>query len=344
MNSLRRPIGVGAALVLCFSTLGPAAADTPKGGVPISFAVGDANGFVAISETITPQGAVIDTFQSGDTIIKVLGSAGSSVSFYPTGPTKDQRGGLGIAMNTVRSKTAEDAMAYHNSGRSVVGDLVALGVPRADAERLFGGMETADGTNPYLAQKGLAQSAPQALLTSASAPSIPQSPLVASPTTVWDTQCITASAEGGKLYGYGCSTFYIAHQNGTDWWLATKYLFSAHSTDTSLFPKRLKQVGWKVQWASGNQVTSWRPSSTTIIQSTCKTISYGLTIWGTGYNQSTTICPDTHGIWELSSLKSGARWQGIEQGTAWEAAEGLQEVHSPPGVSESHGSYAMWVY
>ncbi len=125
--------------------LGQTVADTPGGDVAHSIAVVDANGFVAVSETITAEGAVIDTFQSGGTTIKVLGSPGSSASFYPTGPTKDQNGGLGIAMSSPGSKT--DPLAYSNSGRTVVGDLMAMGVSRADAERLIG-LETADGTNP----------------------------------------------------------------------------------------------------------------------------------------------------------------------------------------------------
>jgi hypothetical protein len=339
-SRLRRHAGLIAALLLTFSMLGPAVADTPDGGVAHSIAVVDANGFVAVSETITAEGAVIDTFQSGGTTIKVLGSLGSSASFYPTGPTKDQNGGLGVAITLPGSKT--DPLAYSNSGRTVVGDLMAMGVSRADAERL-GGLETADGTNPYAAASGFGQSAPNADLAVARAPSVPRSSLLASPTTVWDTQCITASAESGKLYGYGCSTFFIAHQSGTDWYLATKYQFSAHSTDTSLFPKRLKQIGWKVQWASGNQVIGWQPTSTTY-PPTCQWLPYSIMIWGTGYSTNQWVCPYSHGLWELSSLKSGATWNGKENGTDWEATEGLQDVHSPPGAPTTHTSYAMWVY
>ena len=339
-SRLKRHIGLFAGLVLSFSAIGPTAADGPASSVPHSIAVSDANGFVAVSETITAQGAVIDTFQSGGTTIKVLGSPGSSASFYPTGPTKDQNGGLGVAMSTPGSKT--DPMAYSNSGRTVVGDLMAMGVPRADAERL-GGLETADGTNPYGPKPGLAQYAPQADLAKATAPSTPRSSLLASPTTIWDTQCITTSAESGKLSGYGCATFYIAHQSGNDWYLATKYVFSAHSTDTSLFPKRLKQIGWKVQWAAGNQVIGWQPTSTTYPAS-CQWLPYSIMIWGTGYSTNVWVCADSHGPWDLSSLKSGATWIGKENGTDYEAAEGLQDVHSPPSAPTTHSSYAMWVY
>jgi hypothetical protein len=345
MARFTRPRGMVAAFILSLSAaIGPAAAANPQDGAAHSIAVTDANGFVAVSEVITPQGAIIDTFQSGGTTVKVLGSAGSSVSFYPTGPTDNQNGGLGIAMSTPGSKAKADPMAYRNSGRTVVGDLVTLGVPRADAERLFGQMETPGGTNPNVAQGGSRQSAPQAILAAVRQPSMQPQAVLASPTTVWDTQCITASAESGKLYGYGCSTFYIAHQDGGNWWLATKYLFSAHSTDTSLFPKRLKKVGWKAQWVSGNQVTKWRPSSTTFIENSCFPIGYNISVYGVGYGISTEICPDKHGIWELSSLKSGALWEGAERGTDWEAAEGLQEVHSPAGAPATHSSYATWTY
>ncbi|HYN63946.1 MAG TPA: hypothetical protein VES36_05025, partial [Candidatus Limnocylindrales bacterium] len=48
-------------------------------------------------------------------------------------------------MSTSRPKTARDATAYRDSGRSVIGDLVALGMPRAEAERDFGGLATLAG-------------------------------------------------------------------------------------------------------------------------------------------------------------------------------------------------------
>jgi hypothetical protein len=340
MPRVRRVTAVVASLVLCLSVLGSAIAGNPN-AVPTSISVGLANGFVPVSEVRTAQGAIIDTFQSSAMTIKVLGTPGSSVSFYPMASTADGHGGLGVAMASAASKTSGAADAYTNSGRSVVEDLVSMGVPRADAERDFGGLETPDGTNPYAAT---AQADAGIVLASANPPPSQPTTVLASPTTPYDDQCITASAENGKLYGYGCSVFYVAHQSGSDWWMATKYLFSAHSTDTSLFPKRLKQVGWKVQWASGNTVTRWKPSNTTIVSGTCVTKSYGLTIWGTGYTESNTLCPDKHGLWELSSLKSGAIWQGAEHDTDWEHTFGVQEVHSPPGAPVSYGSYAMWAY
>jgi hypothetical protein len=41
--------------------------------------VGPAEGFVAVAEVVTPQGAVIDTFRSVDVTFKVIGSPGSKV-------------------------------------------------------------------------------------------------------------------------------------------------------------------------------------------------------------------------------------------------------------------------
>ena len=342
MKRLFRPTAVLGAFLLVISALAPVVADSPATEVPHAIGVVDANGFVAVSETTTPEGAVVDTFVSGDITVRVIGTRGASISFYPGGPTETQRGSLGVLMNTVRPKTEKDATRYRDSGRTVVGDLIALGVPREQAELNFGDMETMDGTNPYL-QASATQEDADATLASATAPVQKAAAPAASASTPYDTQCITASAEGGKLYGYGCSTFFLVSAVGTDWWFNNKFKFSAHSTDTSLFPKRLKQVGWKIQWSSGNVVYDWEPASTTPIGS-CYTVSLSATWKAFSISVSAQICPNSHGPWEVASTKSGARWQGAEHDTDWEAAIGLQAVHNPPGVATSYSSYAMWVY
>lgn len=337
-----RPLAVAGAMILTLASLGPATADAPTREVPHAINVGDANGFVAVAETTTPEGAVIDTFQSGDMTVKVIGTPGASISFYPGASAEDNTKTLGVLMTTVRPKTEKDATRYRDSGRTVVGDLVALGVPRDVAEREFGDMETMDGTNPYLTDVDATSTA---VLASVVGPSQEtRAPDAATTATPYDTQCITASAAGGLIYGYGCSTFYRVSAVGTDWWFNNKYKFSAHSSDTSFpFPKRLQQVGWKIQWSSDNVVYDWEPFST-MPRGSCATVTLSATWKGIGISIAGTICPDKLEPWELASTKSGARWVGAEAGTAWEAAIGLQAVHNPPGVATSYSSYAMWVY
>jgi hypothetical protein len=160
MTRMLRPLGLAGAVLLTLSSLSPVAADAPTPEIAHAIDVVDANGFVAVSETITPQGAVIGTFMSGDTIVKVIGTPGASVSFYPGGSGKQHA--LGLAMTTTRPKTEAEATRYQDSGRTVVGDLVALGVPREIAEREFGEMETGGAYNPYLTDASAQPSAADA--------------------------------------------------------------------------------------------------------------------------------------------------------------------------------------
>lgn len=155
MRRLRTVLAVCWMGLLVLVASSPATAADPQ-AVNVSIAIARANGFVPVSEFATGQGTVVDTFQSPDATVKALGTAGSVISFFPNQGTpatakSAAHGGLMVEMKPpARPKTLADANAYRDSGRTVVGDLVALGMPRADAERDFGDMETMDGTNPYL--------------------------------------------------------------------------------------------------------------------------------------------------------------------------------------------------
>jgi hypothetical protein len=319
-----------------------------------------ANGFQPVSEVTTSQGTVLATFKSTTATVKTLGQPGSAISFYPdpitTSTTSSaQHGGLAVQMRQpARPKTTADANAYRDSGRTVVGDLVALGMPRADAEREFGDMETMGGTNPYTtaaasadARSGLASaSGPNATMTSASTRADRADALTVSTTTPYATECYSASAASGKISGYGCTTYYLIYQNGGDWWLNDKFKFSAHSTDTSLFPVRLKQVAWKVSWSTNNVIYDWDPASTHSVGS-CVSLTMSAssgTAPSVGISISGSICPNTLGLWTLSSTVSGAIWKGPEQDTDYDASIGVQSVHSPPSAAASYWSnwYLAW--
>jgi hypothetical protein len=304
------------------------------------------DGFVPVAEVVTPQGAVIDTFRSGDVTIKVIGSAGSSIRAQRIAADHAGRAGVAIELAASRPKHLDKAEAYARSGRTVVGDLVALGMPEDDARLQFGDMEVLDpeaaSETRLLASTSVGWESLAALATATT-----------SPTKPWDTQCASVSYQNGLIEGFGCSTLFLVAASGGDWWFNNKYKFSARSKDgtnwfcfPTMCPWRLFQVGWSLGWSTNNVVYDWDPSST-LSQKECSSVSIGATYHGAGISISGTVCPEILQPWNLSARRSGAEWQGIEKGTAWEAAIGIQAVHSPPNAPASSSSslgliWARW--
>jgi hypothetical protein len=290
------------------------------------------DGVVLTGEEVTTEGAVIDTYASRSGTVKVIGRRGSSVSVVESLDPGTGRRTASIRLAVSIPKTGADADAHRRSERSTVGDLVALGMPRDQAIREFGDMDAPS------APRGGAQ-VDGGLVASASAtpPRNERAPSI-SGTTPYDTVCASLSYESGKITGYGCSTLYLVAASGGDWWFDSKYKFSAHSSDGSIFrPQRLFEVGWSLSWAANNIVYDWQPE-TTIKRNDCGTVGFSLFEKGVGVSVAAPICPSKIGPWNLGSTRSGSLWQGIEQGQAYEAAIGVQAVHSPPNAAASYES------
>ncbi len=265
-------------------------------------------------------GAVITTVRSGDVTASFIGQPGSAHSVSSSGSSAS------ASMRTTRPKSARDAAAYANAGRSVIDDLVALGMPRAEAARQFGDMDTLDG--------GQAVSRQRITLDSAAPTAIPSG----NASTPYDSQCASINVAEGKITGYGCSTFFLVHQNGNDWWLTTKMKVSAHSNDESWFsPKRLTQLGWRATWASGNILYDWDPYNTRPVGS-CLTMTVKSSSPWADVSVQGTVCPDSLGPWSVTTARSGGIWNGMERGTDYEGALATQAVHSPPGAPVSYQS------
>jgi hypothetical protein len=330
---LSRVLAAGMAVVaLLVASVGPTYGGPPTVDPQIKLV--DSDGFQPIAEKVTPEGAVIDTFSDGTTMVKTIGTPGSSITIKrDKGAAGEEKVLVGLA--TTRPKQLADVDRYKNSGRTVVDDLVALGMPRADAIAQFGDMETMDGTNPYTASGASTQVAsteplPPLDLRAGSAPSA---------TTPYDTQCASLSYEGGKIEGYGCSTIYWVSASGPDWFFNNKFKLSARSNDTSWWkPWRLFQVGWSLQWSTGNQLFDWEPASQ-INRSNCNSLSLSLAAFGFSIGVSAPVCPTRIDPWRLTTRENGAIWSGFEQGTAWEAAIGVQAIKN---LGEAQVSYNSW--
>jgi hypothetical protein len=267
--------------------------------------------------------------QAGQAVVRILARDGSVVSVTQVPPAGLERGSVTVGMKTTRPKTAGDAAAYRRAGRSVVADLVALGMPRAEARRQFGDMET-------LAMP-IGAAAPAAGRMQ-DLPGLPSGSGAAAVVTPYDTQCAAIEVADGKISGYGCATFYLVRQDGTDWWLTTRMKVSARSGDDSWFyPKRLTQLGWRVTWASGNTLYDWDPYSTKPVGQ-CLTVTVKSSSPYGEVSVQGNICPDSLGPWSVTTARSGGIWNGMEQGTNYEGALATQAVHSPPGAPVSFQS------
>jgi hypothetical protein len=330
MHRPRRLVSAGCALLLAATIAGLTVAQTPARGTSL-IGIAEAGGFVAVGERLTAQGAVVATFRSETATVAVVGGAGSVVSFHPSSPAPGRPGSLQVSMSAKRPKTVADASAYRDSGRTLIGDLVALGMPRDEAELQFGDLATLDDGGSAVTSKQLVTVA-----GSSSAAQVASAPAAAG--TPYDTQCASINVAGGKITGYGCSTFFLVHQNGSDWWLMTKMKVSAHSNDESWFsPKRLTQLGWRVTWGAGNVLHDWDPYSTQPIGQ-CVTLTVKSSSPWADVSVQGNVCPNSLGPWSVTTARSGGIWNGMERGTDYEGALATQAVHSPPGAAAAFQS------
>ena len=278
------------------------------------------NAGTTVTERRLPNGAVVASVRTGHVTVSFIGQPGSAFGVSASGST------VSASMTTTRRKSARDARAYGEAGRSVIGDLVALGMPRAEAIRQFGEMATLDGTDGLVSRQLVRLG------------EVPASIPTAAASTPYDTQCASINVAEGKITGYGCSTFFLVHQNGDDWWLTTKMKVSAHSNDESWFsPKRLTQLGWRVTWGTGNVLYDWDPYQTRAIGS-CLTLTVKSSSPWADVSVQGTVCPDSLGPWAVTTARSGGIWNGMERGTDYEGALATQAVHSPPGAPVSYQS------
>jgi hypothetical protein len=318
MHRPGRLLSAGCAILLVISTTGVTTAGTERR---------------ATDETATVDGAGIATLQSGGVTVGVVARPGSSVSVDARPPDGSRPGTLSMSMSTSRSKTARDATAYGDAGRSLIGDLVALGMPRAEAERDFGDLATLDADDTVVARQLVTLADP-----AASDPVIARQAASAAVVTPYDAQCASINVADGKITGYGCSTFFLVHQDGADWWLTTKMKLSARSSDESWFsPKRLTQLGWRATWGTGNVLYDWDPYSTRPVGS-CLTMTVKSSSPWADVSVQGTVCPDSLGPWAVTTARSGGIWNGMESGTDYEGALATQAIHSPPGVPLSYQS------
>jgi hypothetical protein len=330
--------GVGAAVVaLGICMVAPANAAGP---IKTAIALVDSAGFTAVSEVRTVTGAVIDTFRSGDVTVRVIGWPGSTVRMSKKATASPGRAVVTVDLGARGAKTRADAGRYEASGRTVMGDLVALGADPGWAAEEFGEMDVLDPEASTQAAKLVSTRSPtaQEVRDRAAAPA----------STAYSNQCAAISAGGGEIEGYGCSTLFLVSSPSTgDWWFNNRYKFSVHATQPTnlqcvLFapigcPWRVVKAGWSIQWAAGNLVYGWEPFSA-ISKSSCSDTTLSAEYRGVRISYTTAICPDKMQPWNLARTRSGSEWVGIERGTDYVATFGLQALHSPPGAPVSYNS------
>lgn len=130
----------------------------------------------------------------------------------------------------------------------------------------------------------------------------------------------------------------LFYRSPGDWWLNSKYKFSAHSTDGGIIrPLRLWSAGWSLGWSANNVVYDWEPD-TTISKGSCTTVTTSVTPAVGSIGISGQVCPEKVSPWRITSRESGSIWMGQSSGTDYYAAFGVQANHNPPNASSSYDS------
>jgi hypothetical protein len=308
-------VSVGAALVMAVGAAAPANAGAPP-AASITI-VGNAAGLLPAGEIATGHGTVVDTFRGRLGTVRVAGQPGSTVSIEVLPADARGRGAIRVGVSAGASKS-------RRSGPSQAQNLADLAIAPG----------VASGVASWLTAQAGAAPVP--------AGGIP-----------WASTCISLNVLGGAVQGSGCNNVYKKHASGGDWYLSNEYWASASLTAwQGPLGLHLQGVAFETTWHPGNTIYSVAPTSTQSFGActpwtvTASGTNNGVTIGGSITGQ---ICPSTLGPWNLrlasSYPNSGAMWTGNVQGVAnYQGAEGVQLVHSPPGVQANWDDYYLISY
>jgi len=310
-----RVVSVGAALVMAVGAAVPANAGAPPSGA-IAL-VGRTPGLVPVGEVATGHGTVVATFRGSLGTVRVAGLPGAAVAIQALPPDARGHGAILIGLSAGASKS-------HRAGPSQAAILADLGIAPGGASG------TATG-----------------LTAQASAAPVPAGGIP------WASTCINVNVLGGAIQGAGCNNVYKKHTSGGDWYLSNEYWASASLTTwQGPLGLHLQGVAFETTWHPGNTIYGVAPTTTqpfgacTPWTVTASGTNNGITIGGSITGQ---ICPSTLGPWNLRLAStyptSGALWTGNVQGVAnYQGAEGVQLVHSPPGVEANWDDYYLINY
>jgi hypothetical protein len=284
-------------------------------------------GYYGVRETRQADGTVTDVWSDGKTVVSVSGLPGLTVTIGAA-TTERTSSGAAHGQQTVsvaasNSKTAGSAAtaaaAYSASGRSVVKDVMAVGLDRAAAQRLAGQL----AVQPQTARGNSAIG-----------------PLVSNSSMIGST-CTNARSSDGYVTGTACEVQNLDQANGSDWYVVDEHQSTAHSSDTRLFPDRLYLLEEWIGYGANNTLVKWQPGSTQNV-GTCSTITFSITGQnGTDYSQSESICPNTISPHNLNSTPAffGSAWNGSEHNNDYEGTNSVDMVHSPSNASSAVSLY-----
>ena len=290
-----------------------------------------------VSQNQQPDGLVVATYASSDGTVKTVGHQGMAMDVNVIPAATDEHGNphasIEVAMRQTSVSTSKMLPASERNTRSAVQTLIDLGVDPAIAKRDFGAFDSPTGAVPTASLASFAVFGPSASTGSVG---------LASPSTTvpWDTQCANFSYASGKVTGRGCSTIYWVGANGSDWHFESKYLITGSSNDTSLFPVRLKALGWKLTWNdSHNNVYWWNPGGTVNGTSACGKV----TLSAVFLQLQLDLCLDKEIAWGVTGLSSGSEWVGAEVNTDPDSAGGLQDNDNPPAATSTGHFSTLYV-
>lgn len=282
-------------------------------------------------------GVAVSSLAQGSSTVKVAGDA-SIIS-----ATSDANSATAsVALNIDKAGGITTAAAVRApSGANVVDLAVAMGMPRAAAERQFGSLAASAASKG--GPRGLASAQPGGVGRAR--------PAAIGGGTYFGQACASLSGDNGHLTSYGCSVVFLDWAVTGDWWLAYETSASAASTINRIWSHPF--TGFQMVTITpnpGNILVKWAPTGVIYPPTNCTTKTWSVTSpqTGIGYSESGTSCADSVApvIQWNPYVIYGTHWSGVNfRAGFYEGLNYTHLIHSPYGANPgSFVSLSLWWY
>jgi hypothetical protein len=147
-------------------------------------------------------------------------------------------------------------------------------------------------------------------------------------TQIGSPVCLDQSFDGNHGHIYGCDVTRRVGTSGAVWYLTDATQSSGTMHDTGCFYcDHITGLRFGTSYGSGNTIQSWKPGSTADIGS-CVTNTVSLSYKGVGVSSTGTQCPETFGLYSVSSTDYSTKWDGKGHGPN----DGARDTHQVDGV------------
>lgn len=156
--------------------------------------------------------------------------------------------------------------------------------------------------------------------------------------------CFSRYSDGKRIHAYGCDQQFRVYANGGDWYMTDKFQATIVAHDTGYFPDAATGLRFGDYYSRNNTLYKWSPSSTSELGS-CKEQSVSVTVKTVTVSESSTVCPETFGPYDIDTRIFTSRWDGQGSGPSNGAREvhGVSGWHSPSNANPTRSiRYTYW--